>query len=506
MKNSQSRTKKIAKNVTASIIGNLVSLVCGLILPRLILTNFGSEYNGVTQSITQFISYISLMQSGIGGATIAALYKPLANDDNREISEIIASTQKYMRKIAFIFVAFSLGLAIVYPLFIVKDFDFLFTSSLIVIISLSTFAEYYFGFTYRCLIEADQKGYIIYHLHSITVLLNAVLSVILIRNNCSIHVVKLGASLVNIISPLFYFFYVKKKYKIIEKIEVTEDKIPQKWNAAVHEIAAFVNNNTDIVILTIFATLKDVSVYTVYHYVTSSIKKIVTNFTVGFGHAFGDMYAKNEIDLMNKNLGIYEVIIYSLTTIFCGVTMAMMIPFVLLYTKGVNDIEYSRPLFSIIMILALAFNCFRVPYRSIVYAIGHYKQTRNGALFEAIMNIVISVSVVIKFGLVGVAVGTLFAMAFRTFQYAIYLSKNIINRDIKYFLMHIVVSLSVTFIVYFISNIYMGIITSWLSWIMYSILTTLITTIITILTNLLFFKEDFVNTVTKMKTLIIRKF
>ena len=83
-------------SVTTSLISEAVSLVCGLILPEMILSSFGSAYNGMTQSISQFISYISLMKAGIGGATAVALYKPLAENDTQEISEILVSTLEDM--------------------------------------------------------------------------------------------------------------------------------------------------------------------------------------------------------------------------------------------------------------------------------------------------------------------------------------------------------------------------------------------------------------------------
>jgi len=261
-----------------------------------------------------------------------------------EISEVLASTQKFMRKISLIFVLFIVALSIIYPTFLVKDFDWWFTASLIFIISLSTFAQYYFGFTYQILLSADQKDYITTLLEIFTTILNTLVAVVLIKNDCSLHMVKLGSSLVNVIPPIFLYLYCRKKYNIID-VEPKEDKIPQKWDAAAHEVASFVNNNTDIVVLTMFSVLTDVSIYTVYHYIIANIKKIVTKFTVGFGSAFGDMYARNEIDLMHKNLSIFELIIYSFTSIIYSTTLVMMIPFVSIYTKGVTDANYIQPLF-----------------------------------------------------------------------------------------------------------------------------------------------------------------
>ena len=80
------RSKKALKNTLTAILSELVAIVCSFILPRLILSSFGSTYNGITSSITQFLSCVVLLRAGIGGVTRAALYKPLAEKDNIKIA------------------------------------------------------------------------------------------------------------------------------------------------------------------------------------------------------------------------------------------------------------------------------------------------------------------------------------------------------------------------------------------------------------------------------------
>jgi O-antigen/teichoic acid export membrane protein len=503
---AKNRTKRVVLTIGTSLLSEGVALVCGLILPKMILTTFGSEYNGITQSISQFVSYISLMKAGIGGATAVALYKPLAENDSEEISEVLYSTEKFMRKISMIFLAFIVALSIIYPTFIIKDYDWFFTASLIFIISIATFGQYYFGFTYQTLLGADQKDYITAILEIVTVILNTIVAVILMNHNMSLHIVKLGSSLVNLISPLFLYFYCHKKYHLIRGIKPAEDKIPQKWDAAAHEVASFINNNTDVVILTLFSNMKEISVYTVYHYVIANLKKIVTKFTVGFGSAFGDMYARGEIELMHKNLSIFELIIYSFTSVLYSVTMVMILQFVAISTRRVTDVNYIRPMFAFLLVIGGVFNCFRVPYRVITIAAGHYKQTRNGAILEAVLNIVISVVGVVLFGLNGVALGSLAAMAFRTLQYVIYLSRNIMNRDIRYFLNHAILCFAIMIAVYLLAQLYLpSSFDGWMDWIIYSAVTTAIAVALTLSTDYLFYKEDLFNFIGKLKNNFLRK-
>lgn len=501
---SSNRTKKIIKNVFYGVFVEVVKLACGLVLPRLILTNFGSAYNGVVHSISNFLSCIALMKMGIGDVTRAALFKPLANKNDDEMSKVLASTELFMHKIAAIFIVFVILFACIYPLF-VNEFDWLFSASLVVILSMSTFAEYYYGFTYQMLLSADQKGYIYNILSIATTILNTIVSVILINNISSIHIIKLGTSLVYLITPIFMYIYCHKKYNIKKISKDKVKQLPQRWDALTHEVASFVNDNSDLMILTVFSNMLEVSVYTVYQYVIVNLKKIVSSFVTSFDSAFGDMNAKNEQNLMVKNLKIYELITFSFVSIIYSTAMALIVPFAILYTKGVNDVNYSRPLFGIIITLSGAFNCFRYPYKSIINCTGHFKNTKRIAITEAIINVVISIAVVIKYGLIGVVIGTLCTMIFGTIMYSNYVSKNIIIRDYKESVIHLIISLSIIFIVYGLSRVYINNIDNYLEWIKYAFITILIASALTVIVNLFLYKNEFKEMVNKILSIFNKR-
>ena len=82
------RGKKLALNTITSLILQLVTVVCGFILPRLILESFGSDVNGLVNSITQFLGVITLLDLGVGAVVQSALYKPLTEKDTDMISKI----------------------------------------------------------------------------------------------------------------------------------------------------------------------------------------------------------------------------------------------------------------------------------------------------------------------------------------------------------------------------------------------------------------------------------
>lgn len=501
------RSKKALKNMIASISYEIISVICGLILPRLILSRFGSSYNGITSSITQFLSCVALLKAGVGGVTRASLYKPLAENDMDAVNAIVNATDKFMKKIALIFAFSVLIFACLYPFLVSYEFEWLFSFSLVLILGISTFMQYYFGITYQMLLQADQRQYVISIIQIITTILNTLIAALLIYFGGSIHVVKLGSAIAFSLNPLVTNLYTRKKYHLNKRILPDQNAISQRWDAFWQSVAFFVHNNTDTIVLTIFADIKEVSVYTVYNYVIANIRLVIVTFVTGFGAAFGNMLAKKEYELAKKNLRIYELIIFGLTGIIYTTAGIMIVPFALLYTRGITDVNYSRPVFAILVTIAGAFSCFRIPYQTVVEAAGHFKKTRNGAFVEAGLNITISILAVIKFGLVGVAMGTLVATIFRSIQYSNYLSKNILLRSNWIFYKHIILCFFTAGMTWIVSkcflfteatnNVYF--------WCINSFIVFVCSTIITILISFVFYRRDVLYLITKAKKMCGKK-
>ena len=163
------RKKRLIYNTVSSLIFQVTTIICGFILPRLILNAFGSSVNGLVNSIAQFLGIISFLELGVGAVVQSALYKPLAENKQDDVSKIISSANKFFRRLAQILTVYVIVLVIFYPLFAAKEYGFWYTATLIVAISISSFAQYYFGIVNRLLLTADQRGYVQYTAQTIAV-------------------------------------------------------------------------------------------------------------------------------------------------------------------------------------------------------------------------------------------------------------------------------------------------------------------------------------------------
>jgi len=508
MKHTKSRTKKAFRNSFIALVSQFVSLICGFILPRLILTTFGSEYNGITSSISQFIECIVLLRAGVGSVTRASLYKPLATGDNDQINGIINATQKFMRRISLIFAGGLFVFACIYPFAVSDEFDWFFSFSLVLILGINVFAQNYFGITYQILIEADQKNFIYTLISIASTILNTIVAVILINAGAGIHIVKLGSAIVFTLNPLVLYLYAKKTYKLDSSVPANNDAISQRWDAFAQQVATFVTNNTDIVVLTLFSNLKEVSVYTVYYMIAGKLTNLVQTVTNGIDAAFGNILAKKENEALQTNFRLYEQLVFSVATFAFGCAMILIEPFVSVYTKGVSDVNYSRVIFGFLMCLNQLFYCIRLPYQMITNAAGHFKQTRNGAIFEALMNIIISVVLVIEYGLIGVTIGTLFAYVFRTIQYATYSSRNILNRNIIVFVKLLCISLIEIGVTYFLVFVlekmrFMPVVNSYISWGIRAVITAILHFCVIAVFSIIFYYRQTRQLIRKIKSVFV---
>lgn len=487
------RKKKLLYTTLSALIFQIVTIVCGFILPRLILEYYGSKVNGLVNSITQFLQIITFLEFGVGTVVQSALYKPLAENDINIISSIVKAAKHFFSTIAFIISIYVIILIVVYPVFVRNDFGFFYTIVLIISMAISSFSQYFFGITEKLLLNADQKGYIQYNAQTVTVILNTLACGFLIWKGASIQIVKLTTSLVYLLRPIMISLYVKKFYSLKKDVLFQDNIIKQKWNGVAQHLAAVVLDGTDSIVLTIFSSLENVSIYSVYNLVVYGVKTLFTTLCSGIQSYWGDMWAREERIQLSSSFSHLEWFIHSCVVFVYGCTGSLIIPFIMVYTKGINDANYQVPLFAFLITLANAVHSIRLPYHILIKSVGHYKETQNNFIIATLINLIISILFVKRYGLIGVAIGTLCAMLYQTLWMENYNTKIILKRSKLIFFKQIIVDLITLLIGYIFTQGFQIGTLSYFSWVNLALKIASIWGIIIILVNCLFYKKRSLN-------------
>lgn len=421
------RMTKSKMNVITTFIRQVFNTLCGIVLPRVLIGAFGSVVYGATTSIAQFLSYITLLEAGMGSVARGALYDPLARGDKVQISRILRAIRSFFLKIAGVFLVYTLIIAFFYyDIADVMVFDRTFTFWLVVAISLSSMSNYLGGIADLTLMQADQKQYLSNTVMTVTNILNMLFVVLLVKMGANILLVKLGTALIFVTRRVFYISYVRRHYKL-PKVENNGYQLEQRWTGMGQHIAFFIHVNTDIILLTVFADLKTVAVYSVYYLVVRSIWDISSSFSGGMEAKFGELIAKKQDEALHRSYRKYTMMLTLIAMLLFGCTGVLIVPFVKLYTAGITDANYIQPIFALLLLLSESINCFSLVYSTLPISANQLKQSRWGSYGEAIINVTLSLILIHWNPLLGVALGTLTATTFKALFYMHYTAKHILH-------------------------------------------------------------------------------
>lgn len=269
-------------------------------------------------------------------------------------------------------------------------------------------------------------------------------------------------------------------------------------------MAYFILDGTDIIVLTLFSSLSTVSVYSAYQMVIMGIKQLFISASYGFQSLAGQLWAAEDKEKLNRTLNLMENMYHILVTLVFGCSSVLIVPFVTVYTSGVNDANYNQPIFAVLILIAYALYCTNSPNHIMILAAGHFKQTQWYFIASATVNLVLSVILVNLYGLIGVAIGTLVALAFQSIWMSWYNIRVLKTRRTVSLLKRYICDFVVVIISYALTCNTQLASVSWYGWIMMSIKTAIIWGIISFVVNFAVYIKDITSFVVKKMKMKIK--
>lgn len=418
-------------NLITGITVQFFTALSGLVVPNLILNTYGSVLNGLVSTITQMMAYLSIVEMGIASASLVSLYKPMADNDHQRASAIFSAIDRFYQRIAAIFAIGSILCGILAMFFIKDDIPVSTIWFVVVALAGTNFVSYCFLSKYKVLLQADDKLYIINMTHIAGIMVQFILSILVIRSNANIALVKSVIVLTNLIEYLILFCYCRKRLpKITLRVSPAYDAIHQRKDVLVHQLLYLVLNNTDVLLLTIFTpSLVYVSIYTIYNMISTLIHNIVNTVIGMFSAEMGRSYALGRFDEVRGLLNKYEVV-YDIALFGLYLSMAILImPFISIYTKGITDAEYYDPIIGLLFSIYGITRMLRMPYFELTFSAGHFKQTKIQAVIEALTNLIVSIILLPTLGIAGVLIGSIVGEIYRTIHSYYYCYKSLLHFD-----------------------------------------------------------------------------
>lgn len=425
------KQSKVLKNAVFGFGGQLVIIILGIIIPRIMIKNYGSDTNGLMSTVTQIFTYMALFEAGIGQAARNALYKPITQKNHNEISYVLSIAQRDFRKITGVYFLCVLCLSFLAPFLLKSNIQKSVIFGVILLEGLSGVISFYYIATVTAMLYADGRGYVINGINVINKVISYAVKIIMACMGINIVFLQLAYFFITIARVVFYHYYFKKNYAWINFHMVSrEAKLEDRNSYVITEIAWTTFSSTDMIVLSMFVSTQLSSVYSVYSLIFTNLNVLLNAVYNSVSYILGQTY--------HEDIKKYAIIHDAYTTIFLGsmsilmaIAYVLCIPFIKLYTAGVCDINYVYKELPILFCLVQIFSWSRYVSGNLTGIAGYAKETSRISSIEAVTNVILSVVLVHKYGIVGVLLATVIALPLKIFWCIYVADKKVMKRSCK---------------------------------------------------------------------------
>lgn len=332
MANKNSRTKNSALSLITGIGGQLLNEALRFVTRTVFILTLGKMFLGINGLFSDIMAMLALTNLGVGTAIIYRLYKPVANNDEKQI-RVLLKFYKQAYKVIGVFILV-LGLCLLpFLQSLIKDYERLdaigLNAEVVYILFLGQSVVSYFFFAYRnCIFSADQKQYIINAVNMITSIVTAVVQIAVLYIWSDFIIYLIVGIVDNILKNITVAIIAHKQYPNIFKVK-EPDSLPKEEIKTmfkdcgalfVYRLSNVVNKSTGNLILSSFIGLAIVGLYSNYLMLYAAITMLIGQVLNAFRSSLGNLFATTSVE--NKYF-FFEVTNF-LTVVIAG-TFAVII-------------------------------------------------------------------------------------------------------------------------------------------------------------------------------------
>ena len=406
------RVQSAAKNIAFGYIGNLTTQLLGFILRTVFISYLGDTLNGINDLYTGILSVLSLAELGVGTALNYSLYGPVARKDYEKIKSYMQLYKKAYRVIGLVIAVIGLAISPFLP-YLVKQPQGVSVRDLTLyyfIFLFNTVSTYFVAYKYS-LAYAEQKNYIQTNTITITKMITVTLQIAVIVTTRNFYLYLLTAAAVELIQKIFISWYLNRLYpylkdKNVKKLSKEETgEVVTKTKALVfHKVGDVARLQTDSMIISAFINVTLVGFVGNYNMILNSVANFVNIIFNSVLSSFGNLIATESKE---KQYNVFKVYRFFACWIygFSAVGFFLLLtPFIVIW-QGPEKVLAAGAVACIL--IDYYFKGDRIVLSNFKTAAGVFEQDKYLALIQGVVNLILSIVLVQKIGLVGIYIGTI---------------------------------------------------------------------------------------------------
>lgn len=449
-----SRTKKsffnVASNFSISITKSILSFVTRTIFIKIL----GETALGLNGLFSNILSMLSLAELGIGTAINFSLYEPLVNKNIKEINSLMAFYRRVYKLVGLFEIIIGLLLIPFLGVFI-KSINEINNVYLIYILYLLNTASTYFIAYKETLINADQKNYMLTKINIfflVVMNLFQIVILVLFKNYIAYLIIQF---IIQLIQMIYTNIFISKQYAYVdfksnEKLSEKNKRVIKKNVKAMffHKIGDYCINGTDNLVISSFINLETVGLYSNYLMIINIINSYVATAFNAVTASLGNLIVTESDDRKEEVFRKLNFIAYLL---YGTCTVGLISVFSSFITLWIGNKYTLDGITTIVIVLNFYLTGMRIPIQSMKSAAGLFDVDKYTPLIQSFINLVISIVLAQKIGLLGVLLGTLISsIVLPCWQRPYLIYKFVLHKSCKSYFINYIKQCFITFFSAFI--------------------------------------------------------
>ena len=459
------RTKNSILNIVFGLLSQVAIVLVGLWSRKAFVNILGTEILGINATLTSIISMLALTELGVGTAILCNLYKPLEEGDRTKVIALMQTYRKTYNTIAGVVLVLSMALLTFIDKIVMPEESAVMSVSMLrfvfCLFALDMAVSYLFAYK-RSLIFADQKNYLVIIIRTMFVLGTGVFQIATLyitKDFISYLIVRiifrfLENMVVAILTDRRYpYIKTKEKYPLEKN---TKKNIVENTKALMlHYVGNYLVNGTDMMIINGFLGSMTAGIYSNYLLLTTMIRELLLHISNGITAGFGSLIAAKE------NERLYEVFHQSMFIVFVAANTICITAFCafndfLDLWLGAGQTLSTSVVF--IIILNLYITLTSDPIGALRSAAGLFRPDKYLHIVLAVLNLIISISLVNSIGIFGVFFGTFICLCIKELSFLPYIVyKHIFQKTLweyqKKYLLYLLFTLIVGFFTFSVTSL-----------------------------------------------------
>ena len=377
-----------------AVIYQVINLTVAMFLPRWIIYEYGSEVNGLTSNINQYLDILNLLQAGLLAASAFDMYKPIYAGDNQQTGRIYYSARRTYFRLSYCF--FFLAVIITPVALGGKAEAITMREIMLSVLILTTSGALNFRYycSYDLIFSVYQDKYVLF----IAQLAERLIYYAVVYISIAFHMHFLCMYAGHLAGTAIKLLYLKYKFSakyeksLIKYKGLTDYKPKNRFHLFGNQIVFRVMDSLPIVVVTLIYNLSYASIYSVYVMITGVFKSVFNAVLNAIAPSIGMLYAEDNEAKCSNTFEMLQMGCSFLLNIVVICIAVLLLPFISIYigAEAKNDYVCSQLALwiSVYTILYTYFNQFDI----IINVTGTYNLTLKSNFYLGALTAVVAVA------------------------------------------------------------------------------------------------------------------